>query len=36
LMPFVDKERFPKVHARLEEIIDRGKKEAKKAGAKEE
>ena len=36
LMPFVDKERFPKVDARLEEIIDRGKKEAKKVGAKKE
>jgi hypothetical protein len=30
LMPFVDEEMFPKINARLEEIVQRGEKEAKK------
>ena len=35
LMPFVDKEIFPKINARLEEIVVRGEKEAKKKEATE-
>ena len=35
LMPFVDKEIFPKINARLEEIVVRGEKEAKKKEAAE-
>lgn len=35
LMPFVDKEIFPKINARLEEIVQRGEKEARKKEAAE-
>ena len=35
LMPFVDKEMFPKINARLEEIVGKGEKEARKKEAAE-